>query len=148
MTDPVAANKAAIRTLYDHINQGGSAGFAEVVSDDYVGARGERGPAGFASVVAALRTGFPDIQFTLDDIVAEGDRVAVRWNWHATHSGTFAGPSGSFPATGKPVTTTGMTIYQLADHKVIRNWLETDRIGALQQIGALPRPSAPPPAVR
>jgi predicted ester cyclase len=143
------ANKNAIRKLYEScINQARTDCVGEVISDDYVGLRGERGPAGFAATVVGLRAGFPDIQFTLEDLVADGDRVAVRWTWHATHSGTFVGPLGSFPATGKPISNTGMAIYQLADHKVIRNWLETDRLGALQQMGILSPTGAPAAAQR
>jgi predicted ester cyclase len=140
-------NKQVIRKLYeDCINPGRLELLSELVSDDYVGLRGDRGPAGFATTVTGLRAGFPDIRFTIDDLVAEGDRVIIRWNWRATHTGTFTTPLGAFPATGKQISTTGIAIYQLADHKVIRNWLETDRLGTLQQLGAvrLATPAAEP----
>jgi len=141
------ANKQVIRRLYeDCINRGRLDGLAELVSDDYVGPRGERGAAGFATTITGLRAGFPDIQFTLDDLVAEADRVTVRWTWHATHAGTFAGPAGRFAATGKAISNTAIAIYQLSDRKIVHAWLESDRLGVLQQIGALPASfSAPPP---
>lgn len=132
-------NKQVIRRLYeDCINPGRLDVLAELVSDDYVGPRGERGAAGFATTVAGLRAGFPDIHFTLDDLVADADRVTVRWTWHATHTGTFVSPAGRFAATGKSISNTAIAIYQLTDHKIVHAWLESDRLGVLQQIGALP----------
>jgi predicted ester cyclase len=149
------ANKQVVRRIYeDCINPDRPDRLAELVSADYVGPRGERGPDGFAANVASLRAGFPDIKFTLDDLIADGDRVTVRWTWHAIHAGTFRGPAGSFPPTGKQVTNTAIAIYQLVDHKIVRVWLESDRLGALQQIGAVPAtlsgsaggPAAPAPS--
>jgi predicted ester cyclase len=128
-------NKQIVRTLYeDCINPGRLERISALVADDYVGPQGDHGPAGFAANVAGLRTGFPDIHFTIDDLVAEGDRVSVRWTWHATHTGPFRGVA----PTGKPVTNTGIAIYQLVSRKIVANWLETDRLGALQQIGVFP----------
>ena len=102
-----------------------------VLSDDYIGANGEEGPAGFETTIKALRMGFPDIRFTLEDVIADADRVAVRWTWRATHLCQFR----TFAATGKTVTTTGIAIYQIRNDTLVRSWLETDRLGALQQIG-------------
>jgi predicted ester cyclase len=71
---------------------------------------------------------------TVEDLIAEGDRVAVRTRWQATHTGAFRG----IPPTGKRITNTSITIYQLADHKLVHAWIETDRLGTLQQMGASP----------
>ena len=98
-----------------------------------MGPNGERGPAGFAATFQDLRCGFPDITFTIEDLLAERDRVAVRWRWNATHAGQFR----SFAATNRHVANTGIAIYELRDGRVTRAWLETDRLGALQQIGAI-----------
>lgn len=106
-----------------------------LISDDYVGASGDRGPSAFANNVMSLRQGFPDIQFTLEYLVAEGDRVAVRWKWRGTHQGTFNG----FPASQKQVANDGTVIYRLKDHKIAETWLQTDRLGVLQQIGVVPK---------
>src|SRR5688572_8528855 len=63
-------NKQVIREIYeDRINTGRLDGLAELVSDDYVGPQGERGPDGFAATLTGLRTGFPDIQFTIVDLL-------------------------------------------------------------------------------
>jgi len=140
------ASKQVVRRLYDDcLNAGRLDAVPELVSDAYVGPRGERGPAGFTSALAALRTGFPDIRFTIDDLLADGDRVVVRWHWQATHTGEFNG----LAPTGKVLTNTGIAIYRLADHKVVQSFTETDRLGALQQLGLVPaslgRPPGPPP---
>ena len=140
---PTDANKQAVRRLYeDCINPGRLDRLAELIADDFVGPHGERGPTGYAATVTGLRTGFPDIRFTVEDIIAEADRVAIRWTWHATHTGPFGG----LALTGKPITNTGIAIYQLANHKIIRTWLETDRLGALQQLGAVPAATGKPPS--
>jgi predicted ester cyclase len=140
--DTPARNKQVVRRLYeDGINRNQPELLPELISGDYVAAPGGRGPSGFARNVDELRTGFPDIRFTLQDLVAEGDRVAVRWTWEATHTGTFR----SWAPSGQRVTTTGIAIYQLEQGKVVRVWLETDRLGVLQQIGVVP-PSLVPGA--
>lgn len=129
------ANKHVVRRLYDEcINPGRLDRLAELISDDFVGPQGERGSAGFAANLRGLRAAFPDIQVTVEDLIAEGDRVAVRSRWQATHTGAFRG----IPTTGKRITNTSITIYQLADHKLVHAWIETDRLGTLQQLGASP----------
>ena len=115
----------------------------EIVSPQFVGVGPERGPAAFGGVITALRGAFPDLVYTIEDVVAEGDRVAVRWTWRGTHQHAFR----SFAPTGKPVTNTGFAIFQVTDGKLSRAWLETDRLGFLQAIGAVPHdPAFGPPA--
>ena len=129
-------NKQLVRRIYeDCINSGKMELLTDLISEDYAGPNGQRGVAGFADNIAALRKGFPDIQFTIEDLVAENDRVTVRWHWKGTHSGPFAG----FPASQNQVTNDGIAIYQVKDNKIIRSWLQTDRLGALQQMGILPK---------
>lgn len=131
-----AHNKQLMRAVYeDHINTGRLEPLADLVSADYVSPTGERGPASFLANIAELRAGFPDIRFTIDQLIGEADRVVVQWSWQATHTGTFRGVA----PTGKRITNSGIAIYQLAGGKIVRNWLETDRLGALQQMGALKR---------
>jgi len=144
-------NKRSIERLFDAgFNQGDLALVDQLVGPEYVGPQGEKGPAGFRGIVVGLRTGFPDIHYTIDDLVVEGDRVAVRWHWTGTHSGAFR----AFPATGKTFSNPGVGIFRFKDGKIVAAVLETDRLGFLQQMGAVPanvgagpRPS-PPPAAR
>jgi len=140
-------NKRKVSQLFETFNQGELSVVDALVAPEYVGAQGDRGPAGFKNVVVGLRAAFPDIRYSVDELVAEGDRVAVRWHWTGTHQGKFR----AFPATGKAVTNNGLGIFVLRDGKIVAATLETDRLGFLEQIGALPAnvgrgPAAAPPA--
>lgn len=140
------SNKEVVRRLFEeYFNEGLVDRLGEVVSPDFAGPGGQRGPAAFATVLSALRAGFPDIVYTVEDVVAEGNRVAVRWTWRGTHTGQFR----TYPASGKKVANTGFAIFEVADAKVVRSWLETDRLGFLLSIEAIPYDPAygPPPAV-
>jgi predicted ester cyclase len=134
-TDTAARNEQTVRSIYeDCINTGNLAALQNLVDASYVGPNGERGPEGFASTVGGLRSGFPDIHFTIEDLLADGDRVALRWKWEGTHQNNFRG----FEPTGKRVSNTAIAIYELRDGKVVRAWLQTDRLGFLETMGALP----------
>jgi steroid delta-isomerase-like uncharacterized protein len=127
-------NKRSVEQLFEAFNHGDLSEIDVLVAPAYVGAQGDKGPAGFRAVVVGLRTAFPDLRYTLDDVVADGDRVAVRWHWTGTHRGPFR----AFPATGKAVRNTGAGIFRLHDGKIVAAELETDRLGFLEQIGAVP----------
>jgi steroid delta-isomerase-like uncharacterized protein len=140
MGDMLDLHRRTVRRIYeDCLNGGDLAALRELVDDDYVGIAGERGPQGFAETVRGLRTAFPDIRYTVDDLVAEGDRVAIRWSWEGTHLGAFR----VFPASGRRVRNTGIAIYRLRGGRVAQAWLESDRLGFLQGIGAAPPPQPP-----
>jgi predicted ester cyclase len=129
------ANKQAVRRIYDEaVNAGRTGILADLISPEFALPDGSRGPAAFASNITALRAGFPDIRFTIEDVVAEGDRVAVRWTWKGTHTGSFRG----FAPSGKAVHDTGLVLYTFANGKVVAAIVETDRLGVLQQIGVIP----------
>ena len=135
-TQSAVSNKDLVRELYeDFINRGQLESIDQLVAADFEGPDGARGPAAFKANITRVRTGFPDIRFTVEDLIAEGDRVVVRWSWVATHDGPFGGN----PPTHKRITNTGIAIYQFRDGRIVRNWLETDRLGALQQMGAAPK---------
>ncbi len=135
-------NKILVRRIYeDCINTGQLERLAEMVGDDYVGALGEKGAAGFAGNIESLRKGFPDICFTIEDLIAEEDRVVVRWRWSGTHNGSFMG----IPPSQKQVSNTGITVYQVKSDKVVHSWLQADRLGVLQQIGVIPPNALPKP---
>jgi steroid delta-isomerase-like uncharacterized protein len=130
-----AQNKQSVQRLFETFNHGDLSPIDTLVGPEYVGAQGDRGPAGFKAVVVGLRTAFPDLHYTLDDLMAEGDQVAVRWHWTGTHQAAFR----AFPATGKAVANTGAGIFRLRDGKIVAAVLETDRLGFLEQIGAVPQ---------
>lgn len=131
---------AIVRRLYDdHLTPGRLDDLGALISPDYAGPGGLRGPAAFAAPVAALRAALPDLRYHLEDVVASGSRVAVRWTLQGTHRGPFRG----LAPTGQPITNTGMAIFELdADGRVVRSTIETDRLGFLQQLGAIPRDPA------
>jgi steroid delta-isomerase-like uncharacterized protein len=85
-------------------------------------------------MVATIRAAIPDIHITIEDQIAEGDRVATRWTLTGTHQGTLMG----VPATGKQGTVTGLDISHLANGQVVEDWSEWDRLGFLRQLGLMP----------
>jgi predicted ester cyclase len=87
-------------------------------------------------IFAALRAAIPDFQTTIEDLIAEGDRVAVRISWQGTHKGELMG----IPPTGKHVKVTEMQIYRMANGKIVERWVETDVFGMMQQLGIIPTP--------
>ena len=93
-----------------------------------------RGPAGYLAIIGLMRGGFPDIQWTLEDIVAEGDKVAARFIMRGTHEGTFFG----VPPTGKPIKVQAMNFYRLTNGQITEEHGQPDMLGLLQQIGAVP----------
>jgi steroid delta-isomerase-like uncharacterized protein len=76
-----------------------------------------------------FRRAFPDYRDTVHDIVAEGDKVVVRWTLNGTHEGDFLGTQ----ATGKRVTTSGISIFRLADGKITDDWTVIDMAGLMRQ---------------
>lgn len=133
MTDPTHGNKQVIVSLYEEcINTGALERLDQLIAPDYVGPQGEQGPDGFRNTIRGLRAGIPDIRFTLDEVLAEGDGVAVRWTWRGTHSGVLR----EFAPSHKAVSNGGIALYHLKQGKIVRAALQTDRLGLLQQIGA------------
>jgi ketosteroid isomerase-like protein len=78
-----------------------------------------------------------DTKTTIEDIIAEGDKVVIRYTMTGTHKGTFRG----IPATGKKFTQTGISIYRIKDGKFLECWVINDALGMMQQIGAIPTAS-------
>ena len=85
----------------------------------------------FRQVVATRRAAFPDIRVTVEDQVAEGDRVSTRRTWEATHQGTYRG----IAPTGKRVKWTQISIVRFADGRIVEDWPVADELGLLQQLG-------------
>ncbi len=81
-------------------------------------------------------TAFPDLKFTVELTIIEGDRMAVRWAATGTHTGDFRG----IAPTGKQINIAGVAIYRVAEGKIVEGWSQPDTLGLLQQIGAIPTP--------
>jgi steroid delta-isomerase-like uncharacterized protein len=94
------------------------------------------GPEGYKQLVAAYRTAYPNLQLSVDDLVAEGDKVAVRWTARGTHNG----PLGDIPATGKQAIISGISVLTITGGKVAAQHTNWDTLGMLQQLGVIPTP--------
>jgi steroid delta-isomerase-like uncharacterized protein len=84
--------------------------------------------------VAAYLTAFPDLQFTIEDLIAEEDRVVWRFNSTGTHQGPLMG----IPATGRRGQVPGMVIFRLENSRIAEAWLQLDALGLMQQLGVIP----------
>ena len=139
-------NKALIRRLYAEVFGKWNLGVVdEIIAPDFVAHEmllvrpdTQPGPVGFKEFYRWLRSAFPDLRYDVDDVIAEGDMVVVRWTWTCTHKGEFMG----IPPTGKRATVTGMAIYRIAGGRCVERWVELSLLGLLQQLGARPAPGA------
>jgi len=139
-------NKALARRYFEGVNQGNLAYLDEVCAPDVVLhfpglPEPVRGLAGLRQVFTVYVTALPDMHQTVEDLVAEGNRVAVRWRARGTQTGPLAGPMGSVPATGRPATVTGINLLRIEAGKIVEDAGEFDALGMLQQLGALPAPA-------
>ena len=82
---------------------------------------------------ADLRQGFPDVVSTIEDLIAEGDKVVARWRAQATHQGEYMG----IPPTGNRVEFTGISMYRIEAGKIAESWNVEDDLGLMRQIGAI-----------
>jgi predicted ester cyclase len=135
--DDVEQNTQIVRRLYDELfTKWNLAVIDEVFSPEYLGHEmppgTPRGPEGIRRLYARFREGLPDIRFTVEDLIAGGDRVVVRWRVNATHRGVVQG----IPPTGAQVSFEGIAIYRLSKGKVVERWVVADRAGLLDQLHA------------
>lgn len=132
------ANKALVRRLYEEVFNGRRLEVVdELAAEDYEehdplpGQGGGR--EGLKQRVTMLVEGLSP-RFTLHDVIAEADRVVVRWTNNATHSGTFLG----VPPTGHTCSVAGIDIYRLDGNRIAEHWHVVDQLSMLQQLGLLP----------
>jgi steroid delta-isomerase-like uncharacterized protein len=133
-------NKALVRRWFAELNKGNLAAADDLYAANYVlhdpGVPPDLppGPEGVKQFLASFATAFPDMQGTIEDIVAEGDKVVVRFTIRGTQQGAFAG----MPPTGKPIAMMGISIMRIVDGKFEEEWEIGDSLGMLQQLGAIP----------
>lgn len=94
------------------------------------------GPAGYLDIIAMMRSGFPDIQWALEETITEGDRIAARFTMRGTHRGSFLG----VPASGKTIAVQAINFYGLEHGKIVHEQGQPDFLTLLQQIGGMPTP--------
>ena len=83
-----------------------------------------------------FRRGFPDVVSTIEDLIAEGDKVVACWRARATHRGEYVG----VPASGREVEFTGISVYRIEGERIAESWTVEDELGLMRQIGAVPEP--------
>lgn len=98
------------------------------------------GPDGVKQLASMYRNAFPDTRFEINDLIAEGDKVAARLSASGTHKGALMG----IAPTGKRVSITGQAITQFRDGKQVESWSSYDQLGMLQQLGVVPSLQATP----
>ena len=135
-------NKALYRQFVEEVfNRGNTSAIDELVAPDFV--EHEELPPGVPSgregvkqLSIMLRSAFPDLKATIDDILAEGDKVAARMTWRGTHKGEFMG----IPPSGKNVSVEVIDFVRFAGGKFVEHWGLMDNASMMQQLGAVPAP--------
>ncbi|KZN19968.1 MULTISPECIES: ester cyclase [Pseudomonas] len=133
------SNKLLMKRFTDFINTASDELAGELISPQatfFVPGRSEplQGPDGYQEIIAMMRAGFPDIQWTLEELIIEGDRVAARFTMRGTHHGNFLG----VPPSGKTIEVKAVNFYRFADGQIVEEHGQPDLLGLLQQIGAVP----------
>ncbi len=134
-------NKALVRRFVDEVQSRGNIdAIDELCSSEFVNhSAPPRVPSnceGVKQVTTMFRQAFPDSYFTVEDMVAEGDKVATRKTFHGTHQGEFMG----IPPTGQQVSIGLIDIVRLANGQVVEHWSMGDNLGLMQQLGVIPQP--------
>jgi steroid delta-isomerase-like uncharacterized protein len=134
----IEENRAIVRRAYEFWNTGDAAAIDRLVAPDLVmHLRGRSDVAGvdaYRSFYAGYRAAFPDQRWTIEELIAEADTVVALWTLRATHRGELMG----IAATGREVTVTGISVFRIADGRIAENWVQSDILGLLQQLGAVP----------
>lgn len=137
--DPAEASR---RLIEETFNNGDFALVDQLIAPDAVNhdpaepahMRGLRGPQVLRRTVQMYRAAFPDVRMTVDDVIAAGDKVVVRWHSEGTHRGDLEG----LAPTGARGSVTGISIDKWKDGKVVESWTEWDNLGLARQLGAAP----------
>jgi steroid delta-isomerase-like uncharacterized protein len=140
MTTP-DENKAITRRAFEEfITNKNPAAAPKYLTPDFVGHYPDlppvQGVEGFQQFLGMYLNAFPDSRVTIEDILAEGDRVAVRITFRGTHQGELMG----IPATGKSIAMGALNIFRILDGKAAEQWVNQDDLGLMQQLGVIPAP--------
>ena len=132
-------NRSIVRRLYEEVwNMRRLEVARELISPSHAVQLTDADPGigseAYARNVTELATAFPDLKFTLLDMIGENDKVVVYWNISGTHQGEYRGVA----STGKRISVDGMTIHQLANGKIMDSYVSLDMWGLMQQLGQVP----------
>jgi len=134
-------SKALIRRFVDEVQSGGNTDLKdEICSAEFVNHSAPPGlPAdreGIRILTTMFKGAFPDSYFTVEDMIAEGDKVVTRKTFHGTHEGEFM----SIPPSGRIVNVSLIDVVRISDGKVVEHWSVGDDLGMMQQLGVIPKP--------
>ncbi len=139
----IEENKDLARRFLDEVYNKGNVDFIDEVTASNWVTHNPTTPEGTSSGVEGARqfiemyrNAFPDTQMTVEDVIAEGDKVVTRWTARGTHQGEMLGISPS----GNRVEVTGISVDRIEDGKFVESWSIYDALGMMQQIGAVPSP--------
>jgi steroid delta-isomerase-like uncharacterized protein len=134
------SNKNVVRRLFEEVwNKGNLQVTDELFTPNYTHHDAStpdvgRGPESEQKRATLYRTAFPDIRFTIDDMIAEGETVMARWSCRATHKGDLSG----IAPTGKQININGVSIARFTNGKMAEGWVNWDALGLMQQLGVVP----------
>ena len=133
-------NKSIARRFSEAFASNDQATFNELLAPDLVahvpGAPGPLNREAFLQLGNMFLAAFSDSHITLEDQIAEGDKVVSRYTWRMVHTGAFQG----LPPTGKQLAVTGIDIARIKDGKIVEYWANQDQMGMMQQLGVIPAP--------
>jgi steroid delta-isomerase-like uncharacterized protein len=132
-------NKALIRRFYEEVfNNRNLAALDDFYAPNHIDHTLPPGlpvgPEGTKQAIATMLEGFPDLHISIEDMIAEGDKVVIRFTTHGTQQGTLGG----IPPTNKQVAISTIEITRIAEGKIVEDWGLDDRLGMLQQLGLVP----------
>ena len=136
-------NKSLARHFVEELfnSKGNLAATAELLADNFIDHNPlpglpplPPGPAGFKQLAAIFRTAFPDLLYIIEDMIAEDDKVIIRYSACGTNTGNLV----TMPPTDERVTVTGFDMFRIAGHRIVEWWHCDDYFSLLQQLGMLP----------
>jgi predicted ester cyclase len=134
-------NKTIVRLFYEELDKKNFGIYSELCTPSFVshfpGSPGPQSREAREQISRLFYEALPDLQHTLDDLIAEGDKVAARLTARGTHKGSFQG----IRPTGKPIFFTGMRFYRIVGGRLAEEWANFDSLGLMQQLGAVPPPA-------
>jgi len=142
-------HKRIARRVFDEVmNQGRLATIDELFAPTSITHQtpgpGEPAASGLRQLATSLRQSYPDLRFTVEDQIAEGDKVVTRFTMRGTNRGELLLAGSPLPATGKAVAISGIVINRIQGGRIVENWVVVDGLGNLRQLGLFPAPVAAP----
>ena len=130
-------NKAIVRRYFDEVLSAGNLQvIEELISPHYAshypaGYELGGGPEDVRQIVVGVRRAFPDVHFTVEDLIAEGEKVVCRWTFQGTQEGNFMG----IPASGRKAAVMGIAVYRVVNAQIVEAWFTWDALGLMRQLG-------------